>query len=211
MTVISVKDLVLRPIEIEDAQRFAELVNDYSLAKFTSRVPYPYTLDDAEAFVRLATDEEQKGDEHRFAACRNSEIIACVGLRRSSKQGVYELGYWVGADYRGAGVATNIARAVVYFGFEILNAQKIAAGHFVDNPASGRVLRKIGFRPTGETLLTCSLARAAHIATPRFEMEQKMQRLTDNIAIAPSQDYAMSSPQPGNRYDNDCRISGAEN
>jgi RimJ/RimL family protein N-acetyltransferase len=173
---------------LSDAPRFAELVNDLSLARFTARIPHPYTLADAEAFVRLAADEMTNGEERRFAVCRADDIVACVGLRRGGAAGEYELGYWVGANYRGGGVATAAARATTWFGFEKLNARKVTAGHFVDNPASGRILRKIGFRATGETVPTYSLARGCDVATPRFEIQREMQLLTADIAITAAGD-----------------------
>ncbi len=184
MYIIAIADLTLRPIELSDAPRFAELVNDFSLAQFTSSIPHPYTLEDAKAFVALARDEMQNGAEWRFAVCRDDEIIACVGLRKGQKPSCFELGYWVGAPYRGRGVATRAAEAVVHFGFETLNADKVTAGHFEDNPSSGHILRKIGFRPTGETVSTFSRARNVDVPTARYDIEPAWRRLSSDIAIA---------------------------
>ncbi len=60
-----------------------------------------------------------------------------------------ELGYWVDRPYWGLGYATEAGRAVVEMAFEGLRLESLDAGHYLDNPASARVLAKLGFRPTG--------------------------------------------------------------
>ena len=126
----------------------------------------------------------ENGVEHRFAVCRNDEIIACTGLMQAEAN-KFELGYWVGKDYRGAGVAKKIAAAIVFFGFEKLGAETIAAGHFANNPASGTVLRYVGFRATGETIATFSKSRGGDVETLRFVIDRAALRLHDKIAIHP--------------------------
>ena len=64
-----------------------------------------------------------------------------------------ELGYWVAAGARGRGVATEAAGAATLFAFERLAAETVLAGHFTDNPASGRVLAKLGFELVGPQML----------------------------------------------------------
>lgn len=181
---IQADGLLLRPIASTDARRFAELVNDESLARFTSRIPYPYTLGDAQVFVRLSIDEQKTGEEYRFAVCRDDVLIACTGVRLRSP-GIYELGYWVGRANRGDGIATSAARAVTFFAFRQLEATKVTAGHFIDNPASAHILRKVGFRPTGKSVMTPSLARGCAVETPQYDIIDAQQQLTSDIAIAP--------------------------
>ncbi|HKG93136.1 MAG TPA: GNAT family protein [Gemmatimonadaceae bacterium] len=73
-----------------------------------------------------------------------------------------ELGYWVGAGMWGRGYATEAARAVVSFGFATLGLNRIQARHFLRNPASGRVLQKLGMRCEG-------MHRQAYRRWGRFE------------------------------------------
>ncbi len=162
----------MRPIERGDAPRFAELCNDETLARNTSRIPHPYSLQEAEQFVRRSEAEFLSGQESRFAVCLDGEIVACTGVMPNSDKS-FELGYWVGALYRGKGIAGTAAKAILQFAFEKLGAELITAGHFTDNPASGRVLEKLGFRPTGEIIGTMSLARNCDVETARFELRRE--------------------------------------
>ncbi|NOX94538.1 MAG: GNAT family N-acetyltransferase [Alphaproteobacteria bacterium] len=84
----------------------------------------------------------------------------------------FELGYWVGARARGQGVATLAASAISHYAFEKLDGKTINAGYFLDNPASGRVLTKLGFKPTGEILKIHSLARDGKVETARLRLKQ---------------------------------------
>ncbi len=169
MTVITIANLTLRPIEQEDAPRIAALCNDETLLRNTSRLPMPYTLNDAQQFVARSIREYANGAEYRFAICEDAALIACAGVMPTG-DGVFELGYWVGADARGKGVATKAAAAIIHFAFEGLSAQSIAAGYFADNPASARVMEKLGFKPTGEIVQTMSLARGEEVETIRLAL-----------------------------------------
>lgn len=169
MTVITIASLTLRPIELEDAPRVAALCNDETLLRNTSRLPMPYTLDNAEQFVARSMREYANGAEYRFAICQDDALIACAGVMPTGDD-IFELGYWVGADARGKGVATKAVAAIIHFAFESLNAKSIAAGYFADNPASARVMEKLGFKPTGEIVQTMSLARGEEVKTIRLAL-----------------------------------------
>lgn len=182
MTKIKIGDLTLRPIVHSDAAQFAVLCNDETLAQNTSRVPFPYSIENAKQFVERAVDEFASGKEFRFAVCREDKIIACTGVM-SGDAYCFELGYWVGAEDRGKGVATKAAAAVITFAFGRCGAEEISAGHFIDNPASGRVLAKLGFRPTGIVIKTMSIARGAEADTARFELRRDDFKNDSGISI----------------------------
>ena len=169
MTTIISPRLLLRPIRLSDAERFAELCNDESLTRQTSRLPFPYTREHADGFVARAIRELEAGEEYRFAICEDAMLIACCGVMPTSP-GVFELGYWVGAQSRGRGVASEAASAVAQFTFDRLEGETIEAGHFVDNPASGRVLEKIGFHYTGKVVATHSLGRGVDVDAKRMSL-----------------------------------------
>ena len=65
------------------------------------------------------------------------------------KDGRFELGYWLGKPFWGQGYATEAAKKLVSFAFHDLKATSLWAGWYHDNPASGRVLEKLGCRPDG--------------------------------------------------------------
>lgn len=182
MAIIRIEDLLLRPIRKGDASRLAVLVNDQTLALNTARIPYPYTRADADDFVARSIREYESGQEYRYVVCRGDEIIACTGVMPAGA-GEYELGYWVGAKYRGRGVAKKAACAVCYFAFECLDAKAVLAGRFFDNPASEAVLYAVGFQKTDETIQTYSLARNCSVETMRYRLEPLWLQLPGKIAI----------------------------
>jgi RimJ/RimL family protein N-acetyltransferase len=85
-----------------------------------------------------------------------TRLVGSVGLSRDGDK--VELGYWIGRPYWGQGYATEAARALLSLA-KVLGHRRLVAGHFVDNPASGRVLRKLGFCPTGVVRKRFSLGR----------------------------------------------------
>lgn len=169
MTVVKTSRFTLRPIQMDDAPRLAELCNDLDIARNTSRIPHPYTLNDAEGFAAYAIEATAAGKEYPYAVCRNDVIIACAGVM-PHEENAYELGYWVGAKYRGIGVATEASDAMLQFACAVLKPQTLTSAHFTDNPASGNVLAKLGFKPTGVIDKMNSLGRGEPMDTVRLKM-----------------------------------------
>lgn len=172
MPLIETDRLILRPVAPEDAPRFAALCNDETLARNVARVPHPYTAEDAARFVNHAVSALAAGEEWIFAVCRDDAVIACAGVM-PFETGEGEIGYWVGAEARGQGVATEAGAAVMQYAFETLDTPRLTAGHFIDNPASARVLDKLGFRPTGETVQLFSLGRGEEVETVRLALRRE--------------------------------------
>lgn len=177
-------DITLRPIAPEDAGEFALLCNDIDIARNTARIPHPYGRADAEAFVAKCGGASFGADgDYVFAVRRDGRIVACAGANRTS-DGIFEIGYWVGAPFRRQGLATRAARAVTHFAFECLNAKTATAGFFADNPASGRILDRIGFRRTGETVYMQSIGRGEAVETLRLSLDRRDYEVSAEIVIA---------------------------
>jgi len=152
------KRLLLRPGWIEDAPALAEAIADKAIVTKLARAPWPYHLHDAEAFLAGARDPRYP-DLLIFARTWGApRLVGGIGLHRDAEGGA-ELGYWIARPYWGLGFATEAGEAVVRTARESLRHTKLVAGHFIDNPASGRVLHKLGFRPTGRTIVRHSAAR----------------------------------------------------
>lgn len=149
--------LILRPFRPDDAPRVQELAGEREIAANTTHVPHPYEDGMAEAWiaaqaerraggqavvfaVELRADSEGEADE----ALRGGELVGAVGLELDQGNRQAELGYWIGRPYWNRGLATEAAGAVLRFGFEELGLNRIHAGHFAHNAASGRVLERIG-------------------------------------------------------------------
>ncbi len=142
--------LVLRPFVPSDAPRVCELAGAREVAENTLSIPHPYSLDDARAFIGLHEPAFRSGEMVVFAITTPGDgIVGAVGLKLEDGTGIAELGYWVGVPYWGRGYATEAAAAVLDYGFETLALRRIRARSFSRNPASSRVLEKIGMRHEG--------------------------------------------------------------
>jgi len=113
----------------------------------TSFVPYPYPPDGAEALFLRATEGRQNGSLYSFAVVQDGSCVGVMSLMGVS-DGHAELGYWVGKPYWGQGVATAAGELILKFGFEDLGLWRVTAGCLKRNPASARVLEKLGFHLT---------------------------------------------------------------
>ena len=85
------------------------------------------------------------------------EAIGAMGYGPScecslpSRDGEPTVGYWVGRPYWGKGICTEALHLMISYIRQTTNIKSLISGHFIDNPASGRVMEKCGFLPTGET------------------------------------------------------------
>ncbi|EQB30595.1 GNAT family N-acetyltransferase [Sphingobium ummariense] len=169
--------LLLRPGWMEDAPALAAAIGDEAVLRNLSRAPAPYSLADAEAFLALPQEPRLP----RLLAFTRTQgaprLVGGCGLHRD-EEGRAELGYWIARPYWGLGFATEAARAVLSMG-RASGVTDIRAGHFADNPASGNVLRKLGFRFTGRTERRFSLGRNAEVDCLLFEEGEPQRNLND--------------------------------
>jgi RimJ/RimL family protein N-acetyltransferase len=154
--------LLLRPGWIEDGSALAETIADYAIVSKLETAPWPYRLQDAETFLGRDHDPCYPNFLLFARTWGAPRLVGGMGIRRNG-DGDPELGYWIGRSYWGLGFATEAGHAVVRMARESLKLPKLVAGHFVDNPASARVLWKLGFRPTGQTTSRHCLARDAQL------------------------------------------------
>jgi len=176
------KRLLLRPGWIEDAPVLAEAITDERIARNTARMPWPYAQTDAEEFLV----REQDSDYPNFQIINRTldpvRMIGGIGFMEGD--GAPELGYWIRPDSWNQGFATEAAQAALAAVRSSLGYTRIMAGHFVDNPASGRVLEKLGFRRTGRFTQRFSLARGYEVDCAMFESDEEAMALTPQSALA---------------------------
>lgn len=151
--------LLLRPGWAEDAPALATAIADETIVRNLASAPWPFRLRDAEAFLARPRDPvlpsflifERTASEPRLAG-------ACGLGRRPS--GAVEMGYWIARPFWGQGFATEACTALIDIA-RTLGLQQLEGSHFLDNPASARVLQKLGFEPVGITAPRMSCARGA--------------------------------------------------
>ena len=163
------KRLTLRPGWPEDAPAVAHAIGHEAVVRMLAKVPWPYALADAETYL-----SRQRGpDEVSLLILSHDEVyprpIGAIGLAPDADG--HELGYWLTPEAWGRGYATEAGRAVVAIARHALGLKRLHAGHFVDNPASGRVLRKLGFRATGKVAGRYSEGRGAIAPCQLFELD----------------------------------------
>ncbi len=164
--------LKLRPPELKDMQAVLPLIGDYDVAKNLANAPHPYEAQHWVDFIARTTESRARGTGFAFMIVRKSDCVpmGMCGVRLND--GMFELGYWLGKPYWGEGFATEAARRVCAFALFELKCDRLSAAWFADNPASGRVLEKLGFVATG-TDLRESKARgvAVECRTMRLDRE----------------------------------------
>lgn len=144
--------LLLRPFEPEDASRLSYFLGDYDVAKMTATVPHPYLPIAAEGWILMQCAARARGAATPFAITTRADgLIGSCGASRRDLSGVevWEIGYWIGKPYWGEGYVSEAVTALMDWAKRVHGAKIFTAGHYIDNPASGRVLEKLGFKRTG--------------------------------------------------------------
>ncbi len=149
--VLTTERLQLRPFGLEDAPDVQRLAGAPEIAATTLRIAHPYPVGAAEVFIFGQESAFIDGLGATFAVVEatTGTLCGCVGLGCDREHSHAELGYWIGVPYWGRGYATEAARRVLAFGFSHFGLHRIASRHFASNPASGRVLQKIGMKYEG--------------------------------------------------------------
>ena len=145
--------LTLRSLALHDAPNIQNLAGDRLVAQGTLTMPHPYEDGMAEEFISHIQSQfaEKTGYTFAIALKETDEVIGVIGIGLESLEKFQraEIGYWIGVPYWNKGYMTEAAKAVVRFGFEELGLNRIYAMHFTDNPASGKVMQKLGMTYEG--------------------------------------------------------------
>lgn len=172
--------LLLRPGWSQDAPALFKAIRDERIVRNLATAPWPYRPGDAEAW--LATERKASEPSLLILLCTGGapELIGAIGLGRRPSGGI-EFGYWIARRHWGRGYATEAGRAMLATARHGLRLKRLDAGHFLDNPASGRVLEKLGFRPTGKIVPHYSAGRGEAAPCRLFKLE-----LDGEAEIAPA-------------------------
>lgn len=144
--------LRLRPFVAEDSDTVQALVAERRVADTTLNIPHPYPEGGAASWIATHGPRFLAGEDAVFAITSGSEgLVGAVGLNLALAHQRGELGYWIGSAYWNRGYATEACHALLWYGFEYLVLNRIQATYFTRNPASGRVMQKIGMRFEGQS------------------------------------------------------------
>ena len=148
---IETERLRLRPFALDDAPEVQRLAGDKEIASTMGNLPHPYEDGVAEEWIRTHQEKFELGEYICFAITHREQgfLVGCIDLAITAKHDRGELGYWIGKPYWNNGYCTEAAQAVIRFGFEVMGLNRISAPHFARNPASGRVMQKVGMTYEG--------------------------------------------------------------
>lgn len=161
---IQTQRLRLRLLTMQDAPAIARYAGDADVARMVSRLPVPYFVCAAEGWIMTLNARAPLGEDHVRAIEADGAFVGVIGAHQQ-RAGLFEIGYWLGKPFWGRGYASEALGGFVDAA-RALGA--LEAGHFIDNPASGRVLAKNGFEYTGEVEQLFSLGRGARAACRRM-------------------------------------------
>lgn len=161
--------LLLRPGWAEDAEALSTAIGNEAVVLNLAKVPWPYDVRDAESYLGRQR-EDGEVDLMIFARTMGApRLIGGIGVARDGDD--MELGYWIVPSHWGLGFATEAGRAVIAMARDSLRIERLISGHFIDNPASGNVLRKLGFVDTGRVFERESRARGTMVPCRRFTLD----------------------------------------
>ncbi len=151
LPVLETERLVLRPYSLADAPRVQQMCADWEVASTTLGIPHPYPDGAAEKWISTHADGFRQGTEVRLAVTLKPKgpVIGSMGLSVNKDNQRGELGYMVAREYWNRGYCTEAVRALMGYGFNVLGLSRIQAMHFPRNPASGRVMQKLGMTREG--------------------------------------------------------------
>jgi len=149
---IRTERLIIGPYQSDDADDIARLAGAPEVFDTTLNIPFPYELNMAVEWLSTHAEKYEKGiaTPLKIQHADTGDLVGGISLMNIDDQhSVGELGYWIAVSYWNRGYATEASRAVLEYGFTTLNLNRIHAHHFSRNPASGRVLIKIGMQHEG--------------------------------------------------------------
>ena len=135
--------ILKKPKSKQDILSIVSQIGDWEVVKWLAMVPYPYTYNDCESYLK-----ESNNNELALNIFLDNQLIGGVSLTLDGDN-YYDLGYWLGKDYWGKGYATESSKYLLEYALGKLDSPKIKSGYFIDNLPSGNVLKKLGFKEIG--------------------------------------------------------------
>ena len=172
--------LLLRPGFPEDAPALAQAIGDEIIVRNLTTAPWPYGVRDAEAFLASPRDPVLPSFLIFERTAGAPKLIGSCDLGRRPS-GAVEMGYWIARSHWSRGFATEACTALLGIA-RALAVPQIEASHFIDSPASARVLDKLGFVSTG--LIAPRMSCARGVEMPALLMRLLLSAQSEDSAAA---------------------------
>lgn len=170
--VLLTERLVLRPPHLDDIDELAEIANNRRIAEMTSRMPFPYGVKDAEAFIDGCRNGRYGSHVYAITLADTGRLIGMCSLENRERTGGFEIGFWLGDPWWGKGYATEAASTLVDQAFRSTAAERIHALCRTVNSASRNVIRKCGFSFVG--LDEMETVTAGRVAIERYLLDRSV-------------------------------------
>lgn len=162
--------LLLRAPQLGDAAAIAAIANNRKVAEMTASIPYPYRVEEAEAWI-AGVPEKAPGVVFALFEKKSGDFVGACGYEIRD-EAIPEIGYWLGEPFWGRGYATEAVRAMIDHAFTATDIDALAAASRVTNEASRHVLEKCGFQWTGAGLCRVR-ALGASVPSDRFRLDRR--------------------------------------
>lgn len=148
---IKTSRLILKPFQLSDSKAVQLLAGDIKVAATTATIPHPYEEIDAESWIKTHLEKwtERKSLTLSIRLKETEKLIGAIELILNLQHKRAELAYWIGVPFWNKGYCTEASKAIVSYGFDQLDLQKVTAHHMLKNPASGKVMEKLGMKKEG--------------------------------------------------------------
>ncbi len=163
-------NLALRPSEAADAETGFAIQSNWNVTRMLRMASFPPDRKDIGAWFADHPREWASGEAYRFAIERDGRMVGLADLDEIGDRAA-DLGYWIEPSAWGRGTASAVGEFMVRFAFAVLDLARLRSGHATDNPASGRVLTKLGFQPI-DIVPVQSRPRGAEILHRRYVFDR---------------------------------------
>ena len=151
---IRTERLVLRPVRPTDAGQITAIIQDPRVHRMLARVAPNQTKAQTLAWMARHDAGAARDTDHVRAVELGGRLVGMTGANRSNVRSPFEIGYWLAPEAWGKGLMTEAVGALLEW-LERRGERAFVSGHFADNPASGRVLQKLGFMKAGRKPVFC--------------------------------------------------------
>lgn len=148
---ITTTRLTLVPPKIQDVPTIVQYAGHADVAKTTANMPHPYHEEDAIFWLNMSYQGFKQGDKAVFSIRDKSTdaFMGGIGLHIDEAHNRAELGYWIAVPFWNQGFMTEALTALLKYGFETRELNRIYAVHMIENESSGRVMAKSGMKKEG--------------------------------------------------------------
>jgi len=136
--------------------RAYNLINDKEVIKQLAGYPYPCPSNHIKKDIAKGLKDWKRKEAYPFTVLADGEIAGQIFLEEPNRdKGRYDLGFFIGRRFWNKGIVTNAIKEIVKFGFNELKIYRIQADNDSDNPASGKAMKKAGFKFEGVRKRIC--------------------------------------------------------